>query len=504
MSKLQTNYKVTSMDIMGCTYDGFNSNFNISIPQANELTTQEQDALVNVEKISSTDNPELWYGKNWVVMQNRLIYAVSHLTLDERRVFLWLTSVVREGVKANPEQRVFSLNIKDFMEGHKVKSKRFYGEGERSLEDICYKLQSKSINYWLEDKNEVDNRAKGRVQFISDTLIKTRQGWVDVEIPTNMVRMLTIFNKENPFTKFQWDLVVDLGGNGLIMLELLSSIIWEKKKQFTVEHIRAKFDCTDTYPAIGEFNRQVINKAISDVNEHTDIVARYETIAAGGGKKITHYIFHAAKKPKAIKKNNQKTTDEDGQSIERKLGKLKKGLSDAQIKKLATRKDDFIQVNLHMVKPNTSSFDTFEQWKPLLKDKEHVNQFYFVKEFLNLTKNDTLPADIEKYKGILPTATEESPTPSKKGKVGKNINALIQKGLTNQQIEQLISMEGFVDTFHGGNFGHQSQYPKGSDKHIKYLKFWLSSHLQDFFIKKDFFEFYKNLDEVQEEQSKGQ
>lgn len=65
-------------------------------------------------------------------------------------------------------------------------------------------------------------------------------------------------------------------------------------------------------------------------------------------------------------------------------------------------------------------------------------------------------------------------------------------------------MEGFVDTFHGGNFGHQSQYPKGSDKHIKYLKFWLSSHLQDFFIKKDFFEFYKNLDEVQEEQSKGQ
>ena len=144
---------------------------------------------------------------------------------------------------------------------------------------------------------------------------------------------------------------MDLGGNGLIMLELLSSIIWEKKKQFTVEHIRAKFDCTDTYPAIGEFNRQVINKAISDVNEHTDIVARYETIAAGGGKKITHYIFHAAKKPKAIKKNNQKTTDEDGQSIERKLGKLKKGLSDAQIKKLATRKDDFIQVNLHMVKP---------------------------------------------------------------------------------------------------------------------------------------------------------
>ena len=76
MSKLQTNYKVTSMDIMGCTYDGFNSNFNISIPQANELTTQEQDALVNVEKISNTDNPELWYGKNWVVMQNRLIYAV--------------------------------------------------------------------------------------------------------------------------------------------------------------------------------------------------------------------------------------------------------------------------------------------------------------------------------------------------------------------------------------------------------------------------------------------
>ena len=499
MSEIKISYKPSNSN-----YDNFNSSVTPNIPvKKNELTTKT-NSLLDVEKITIEDNPERWYGKDWVVMQNRLIYAVSHLTLDERRVFLWLTAIVREGIKTNPNQQIFSLNVKEFTERHKVNTKKYYGEGEGSLEEICYSLQNKHINYWLEDKNEIDNKAKGRVQFIGDTLIKTRQGWVDVEIPANMVKMLTIFNKANPFTKFQWDLVVDLGSNGLIMLELLSSIIWEKKKQFTVEHIRAKFDCTDIYPSVGEFNRRVINKAIKDVNTFTDIVASYETIAANGGRRITHYIFHAAKKPKAIKKNNQKTTDEDGQSIERKLGKLKKGLSDAQIKKIATRKDDFIQVNLHMVKPNTSSFDTFEQWKPLLKDKEHVNQFYFVKEFLNLTKNDTLPADIEKYKGILPTATEESPTPSKKGKVGKNINELIQKGLTNQQIEQLISMEGFVDTFHGGNFGHQSQYPKGSDKHIKYLKFWLSSHLQDFFNKKDFFEFYKNLDEVQEEQSKGQ
>ena len=189
MSEIKISYKPSNSN-----YDNFNSSVTPNIPvKKNELTTKT-NSLLDVEKITIEDNPERWYGKDWVVMQNRLIYAVSHLTLDERRVFLWLTSVVREGVKANPEQRVFSLNIKDFMEGHKVKSKRFYGEGERSLEDICYKLQSKSINYWLEDKNEVDNRAKGRVQFISDTLIKTRQGWVDVEIPTNMVRMLTIFN----------------------------------------------------------------------------------------------------------------------------------------------------------------------------------------------------------------------------------------------------------------------------------------------------------------------
>ena len=87
MSEIKISYKPSNSN-----YDNFNSSVTPNIPvKKNELTTKT-NSLLDVEKITIEDNPERWYGKDWVVMQNRLIYAVSHLTLDERRVFLWLTA----------------------------------------------------------------------------------------------------------------------------------------------------------------------------------------------------------------------------------------------------------------------------------------------------------------------------------------------------------------------------------------------------------------------------
>lgn len=66
------------------------------------------------------------YKDDYVVMQNRMLHAISHLALNERRLVLMLATVVRGAVEINPTQKTFTVTADDFGKMFDINPKKQY------------------------------------------------------------------------------------------------------------------------------------------------------------------------------------------------------------------------------------------------------------------------------------------------------------------------------------------------------------------------------------------
>lgn len=236
----------------------------------------------------SIDQPRLSkvYGEEWIVLQNRLLNAISDLDLNERRLIMYLSPLVRKAVDNNPLQRTFVVRVEDFKEEYGIKSKAYYGE----LEKICIDLQHKTYEFWNFDENK-KYKSKVKVAWITKGDYKDNQGEVHIDLHNDVVEMLTVFDKTNPFTKYQRQMIVKLGCYGIILFELISSCLHQRNrtKAYTIEFLREKFNCVDTYPIISEFKRNVLDKAIKDIEKHTPLRITYTQNKKG--RIVTEIVF---------------------------------------------------------------------------------------------------------------------------------------------------------------------------------------------------------------------
>ena len=60
------------------------------------------------------DDSNWVYGPNWIVLQNRLLNAITDLTHNERRLIMLLSPKVRAAVDKNANQRTFMLTASEF------------------------------------------------------------------------------------------------------------------------------------------------------------------------------------------------------------------------------------------------------------------------------------------------------------------------------------------------------------------------------------------------------
>ena len=61
------------------------------------------------EKLLEKPKASRIYGEEWIVLQNRLLNAISNLDLNERRLIMFLSPLVRKEVDKDPHQQTFIL-----------------------------------------------------------------------------------------------------------------------------------------------------------------------------------------------------------------------------------------------------------------------------------------------------------------------------------------------------------------------------------------------------------
>ena len=276
----------------------------------------------NIEVANVPSPPTKIYGANWIVLQNRLLNAISHLDLNERRLIMFLSPVVRKALDINPKERVFYIRVQDFVREYGIKSKNYYSE----LEKIADTILEKAFFFWYKKENY---KAKKGVSWVSECDYFKNEGLLKIKLDDTVIEMLTVFDKANPFTKYERQMIVNLGSYGIILFELIASCMHQQHKQktYTIEYLREKFNCVDIYPVISEFKRNVLDRAIKDVEKNTPYRINYEQKKKGRIISEIVFSFDDVRATDSLKNSNEDKL----LNLNNKLTKFDK-LSESQIK----------------------------------------------------------------------------------------------------------------------------------------------------------------------------
>lgn len=353
---------------------------NISEDQLNELVQASLQPAAEKEPPAQPPSHEHVYDERWVVIQNQLLHAISRLSLNERRLIMHLSPIVRLAVNKNPKQRRFFVSALDFAKAFGIEQKNAY----REIEKVATKMHEKPFYIWDFDKDGVHSKHKRGVSWFVECGYLDSRGGIEVILGERVTEMLTVFDKEHAFTKHQKEWIMQLGGYGIALFQILWSYIYlkdiedasgqpivgVKEKEFTLKYLREKFDCVDRYEKSPDFRKWVLDAAIKDIHEHTPLKIKYENVKKGRSIVGFKFTFWDT--------SNQKSVEQ-------------KGLSDKQIDRLKVsyRAKAFGEYNSHLVPSNftsTSYSDLIERWRPRLKDPAKLAKFVKVKECLELEK----------------------------------------------------------------------------------------------------------------------
>lgn len=274
----------------GFSLDDFPTVFepNPVAKQAQEQAVQLQNE--SVEKSLELQN-KLVYGDKWYVLQNRLLNAITNLDLNERRLIMLLSPIVRKDVEdfPNKNRRVFVVKALDFAETYEIKPNNVY----KMLANTADTILGKAFWFWnfKDDKPFGEKTYKTGMTWVSKCNYLEDRGEITISLSEDMIEMLTVFDKANPFIKYQIDVIVKLGCYGIILFELIVSCLHQdfKQKSYTIEYLKEKFNCVDKYKNVAEFKRNVIDRAISDIHEYTTIRISYEQKKVG--RSVSELLF---------------------------------------------------------------------------------------------------------------------------------------------------------------------------------------------------------------------
>ena len=248
--------------------------------------SEKQSALADNGSVSAAPSQTVTkiYGEKWHVIQNRLLNAISDLSLNERRLIMLLSPIVRKQVSNNPHSRVFNAYVSDFTKEYGIRSKKYYGEFEKIADSILEKV----FYFWEDYKN---SKVKVGVNWVSECRYLQAEGALEIKLDDRVIEMLTLFDENNSFTKFQRQMIVNLGGYGLILFELIASCMHQQHKQkaYTIEYLREKLSCVDRYLVLADFKRYVIDKAIDDIEANTPYRISYTQKKKG--RVISEIVF---------------------------------------------------------------------------------------------------------------------------------------------------------------------------------------------------------------------
>jgi len=296
-----------------------------------------------------------------VVKDNALINASYNLDTVEQRLILLAILQAREtktGIDANTRLRI---HASDYMDRFNVSKHAAY----KALKTAVTNLFGRQFSYLTLDEKtgkskKVISRWVQNISYIDDAAI------LEVTFTMDVVPLIT--RLEQQFTSYQLKQVTQLTGKYAIRLyELL--IAWRevgKTPIFEISDFRSKLGLgVDDYPRIDTFKRRVLESAVKQINEHTDIIVKVEQHKEG--RSIYGFSFSFRQK-KSEKKPSQTSKDPNTLDLFSKM-------NDAQRYLFANKLAELPEMSEYS--QGTESYAQFAiRIAEMLQDQDRFNKLY--------------------------------------------------------------------------------------------------------------------------------
>ena len=238
-----------------------------------------------------------------VVKDNSLINASYTLGLVEQRLILLAIIEARETGRGVDTETFLEIHAQHYAERFHVDVKNTYA----MLSDAVMTLFNRQVTYMTVDEKR--NKPEKRVvRWVSGISYVEGAGIVKLRFAPEIVPLIT--RLEENFTWYELMQVANLNLYATRLYELL--VCWRstgKTPVIEINDFRSKLGLLETeYKAMCDFKKRVLDPAIKQINEHTDITVKVEQHKTG--RSITGFSFKFKQKqqPKSIESSRDPNT----------------------------------------------------------------------------------------------------------------------------------------------------------------------------------------------------
>jgi len=229
-----------------------------------------------------------------VVKDNALIQASYTLDLVEQRLMLLAIVEARETGRGITPDSLLQIHAHSYAEHFDVNKETAY----TVMKDACKGLFDRYVTY--HDKNPKTGKNRSfHCRWVDKIGYEKDTGIVYLRFTHDVVPLIT--RLEQQFTSYEIEQVRNLNsGYAIRLYELL--IQWRatgKTPIFELQEFRCQLGVEDIqYKTMSNFKKHVLDFAVNQINEHTDITVKYEQLKEG--RRIIGFTFKFKSK---IKKN---------------------------------------------------------------------------------------------------------------------------------------------------------------------------------------------------------
>ena len=306
-----------------------------------------------------------------VVKDNALINASYYLSLTEQRLIL--LAIIQARAEKMTSSNEFKVQVSSYINAFGVERSTAYEALQKAVDTLI----NRRFSYY---RIVNDQQEKVTTNWVQSVAYATNESYIKIQFTDAVMPLITQLEKH--FTSYQLEQVKDL--TSIYAIRLYEMIIqWRatgKTQQIPIDELRHKLGIeSDQYKQMVNFKKKVLDFAIDQINEHTDIKASYDQHKEG--RSITGFTFTFKEKSKPKAKGGEVNRDD-------KTGDLFSigGLSDAQLARI-TRNEQFKKDYGDMVSPNSLANTDAQEWTKemvkRLKSKPELFTKRDIKEYLS-------------------------------------------------------------------------------------------------------------------------
>lgn len=256
--------------------------------------------------------------KNLVVKDNALIEASYKLSLVEQRLILMAIVEMRKPLDYQNKPKEIVVYASDYAKHFDTHINTAY----QALQDATKDLLARQFTF-IDTVN--GKKVKKTSRWVSEIGYGVNEAMVTMKFAPAIMPLIS--ELERRFTSYSLDRIALL--NSVYAVRLYELLIQWRSTGLTplikLEDLRQKLGIDkDEYPRMTDFKKRVLNLGIEQINEHTDISAKYKQVKKG--REIIGFEFSFKEKIKATS-STSKVVDRDPTTADMFL----EGLTDKQL-----------------------------------------------------------------------------------------------------------------------------------------------------------------------------